>query len=247
MMAGLGIQRFFPAFRLGRLGETWFPMGEKQFQHYFQFRIKALIIGAHRRTHQAYTRHNDQIMAPTFRRRAFQAETGIHLNHRRAEVFIARGIPNTGTDRNEYMEHCLAPSRIAFGRLPPGLCSALLYRYKLERGLCTIRQAVHAQFGAQTPLPFASAAYDSGQQYLNRLRLMFAAVLGRAGMRARRRTRRRTRRRARRRTRYLTPRRAGRRTGRRARRRARQRARHAFIIVHRLPCGGTRLTAFRLL
>lgn len=253
MVTGLGIQRFFPAFRLGRLGETRLPMGEEQFQYNLQFHFKALIVGTNRRAYQAYARYNNQIVTPAFRRCAFQAEAGIHLNHRRAEVFIAGGIPDTGTDRNEYMEHCLTPASIAFGRFPPGLCSALLHRYKLERGLRAIRQAVHAQFGAQASLPFPAAADDSGQQHLNRLRLMLAAILGRAGRRTRRRTGRRTwrgtRRRARRWTRYFAPRRTGRRAWRRTRRGAWQRTGHdAFILIliHRLPDGVTRLTAFRL-
>jgi hypothetical protein len=149
------------------------------------------------------------------------------------------------------MEHRLAPPRIALGRLPPGLCSALLHRYKLERRLCTFRQAVHTQFGAQTPLPFPAAADDSGQQHLNRFRLMLAVILGRARMRTGKRTRRRTGGRTGRGTLLLASRRTGRRTrrwtGRRARRRARQRTWHTFILVHRRPCGGTRLTTFRLL
>jgi hypothetical protein len=123
-------------------------MGKEQFQHNLQFHFKALIIRAHRRAYKPYAGHNDHVVAPAFRGSAFQAEAGIHLDHRRAKVFVAGGIPYTGTDRDEHMEHRLAPSRIAFGRLPPGLRSALLYGYKMERRLSALRQAVHAQFGA---------------------------------------------------------------------------------------------------
>jgi hypothetical protein len=251
MMAWLGIQRLFLAFGLGRLGETGLPVGKKQFQHNLKFHLKALIVRTYRRTYQPYAGHNDQVVTPAFRRCAFQAEASIHFNHRRAEVFIAAGIPHTGTDRDEYMEHRLAPSRIALGRFPPGLRSALLHGYKLERWLCTIRQAAYAQFGAQTPLPFPAAADDSGQQHLKRFRLMLAVIFGRARMRKGRRTRRRTGQRTRRWALLLASRRAGRwarrRTGRRARRRAWQRTWHTFVLVHRRPCGGTRLTTFRLL
>jgi hypothetical protein len=81
MMTGLGIQRLFLAFGLGRFGETRLPMGKKQFQHNLKFHFKALIFRAYRRTYQPYAGNNDQVVAPAFCGSAFQAEASIHFNH----------------------------------------------------------------------------------------------------------------------------------------------------------------------
>jgi hypothetical protein len=150
-------------------------MDQEQLQHDFQNNLKALVFGANRRAYQAHTRHDDQVVAPAFRRIAVQMQAGLHLHHRGNKIFAAAGIFHTAANGNIHMVHEPIPATVILHRLPPGESAALLHGYEHEGSFGALRQA-NLQLGAQLPLPLPAAADDFGYQDLGGLGLRFAAV-----------------------------------------------------------------------